>query len=124
MSLQTETVSPKAAPLPPLPVQDPLTPEQWRTLFAIADTIIPSIQSGAVRHSKGVLSVSANDYSKAVAKLQDLASPHEDPSLAESYLSERASSNPAFRDTLNRFFGFYAPQKTRNEIQLVLNILK
>jgi choline dehydrogenase-like flavoprotein len=123
MSLHTDTVSPKAAALPPLPTQDPLTPEQWRTLFAITDAVIPSIQSRSAGQSKRVLSLTANDYAKAVSTLTSLAPSDEREGLAETYLNECASSNPAFRDTLHRFFGFYAPQKVRNELQLVLNIL-
>lgn len=124
MSLHSETVSPKAAALPPLPVQDPLTPEQWRTLFAITDTVIPSIQSSSAGHAKGVLSVAGNEYAAAVTRLKTLAPSNEEETLAETYLADRASSNPAFRDALHRFFGFYAPQKVKNELQLVLNILK
>jgi hypothetical protein len=125
MSVTTEAVSPKATPLPPLPAEDPLTPDQWKTLFAISDTIIPAVQSAAGVHSKGVLSIPANDHSTAVTQLKSLASSSSaDESVVDTYLSDIPSTNPAFRDTLYRFFGFYLPQKSANELKFILNILK
>jgi hypothetical protein len=125
MSVTTEPVSPKATPLPPLPAQDPLSPEQWKALLAIADTVIPAVQSAAGVHSKGVLSVPANDFSTTVTELKGYASSsNADESAVDAYLNDVPSTNPAFRDTLYRFFGFYLPQKSANELKLILNILK
>jgi len=124
MSVTTQSVSPRATPLPPLPTQDPLTPEQWQTLLAITDTVIPAVQSAAGVRSKGVLSVAEKEYTTAVAKLRALAPSNEDEGVVDAYLKDVPSQNPVFRDTLYRLFGIYLPQKTANELKLILNILK
>jgi hypothetical protein len=109
MALTTDIVSPKAAALPPLPAEDPLTAAQWKTLLAIADAIVP-----AVRPAKD------NEYSTAISKLQSLT-PDADEAVAKAYLHENATSNPAFREGLHRVIGLYLPQSSRKELGMVRN---
>jgi hypothetical protein len=126
MSLPTAPVSPKASPLPPLPSEDPLTPAQWKTLLAIADAVIPTIKPVSTAQAITEVAVTDNEYSTAVSTLVALV-PEDDPVAevaAKEYLEDRASANPAFRIELQRIFSMYMPQSTKNELTMVLNILK
>lgn len=123
MSLTAAPVSPKAAPLPPIPGQDPLSPAQWKTLLAIADAIIPTIAPIASAHAQKELPVGPNEYATAISTLRGLAPDSEGEGLAELYLRESASSNPAFREAIHRLVALYMPTKSRNELGFVLNIL-
>lgn len=124
MSLPTQPVSPKAAPLPPMPAEDPLTEAQWKTLLAITDTVIPSIKPMAVANTKTEVPATDNEYSTAITTLKALSPDPEGDEVAKAYLQENASANPAFRESLRRLVAMYMPQSTRKEILMVLNILK
>jgi hypothetical protein len=126
MSLPTKPVSPKATPLPPLPTEDPLSPEQWKTLLAIADAIVPAIKPASVANVQTEVAVTDNDYSTAISELRGVT-PEDDPdaeAAAKDYLAESATSNPAFQLELQRIFSMYMPQSTKNQLGMVLNILK
>jgi hypothetical protein len=126
MSLPSEPVSPKAAPLPPLPDEDPLTPAQWTTLLAIADAVVPAIKPVSTANASIEIAVADNDYSSAVSALSALTL-EDDPdagTIAKDYLADNASSNPAFKSELQRLFAMYMPQSTKKELGMVLNILK
>jgi hypothetical protein len=126
MSLPTKLVSPKATPLPPLPTEDPLSPEQWKTLLAIADAVVPAIKPVSVADSRTEVAVTDNDYSTAISELRALT-PEDDPdaeTAAKEYLADSATSNPAFRLELQRIFSMYVPQSTKSQLGTVLNILK
>jgi hypothetical protein len=122
--LPTETATPKAAPLQPLPEVDPLTPPQWKTLLAITDAVIPSIQPFTKANPSLELAITDNGYSTALSTLKGLAPQGTDDTVVMAYLKENASSDPAFQHTLYRLFGLYMPQSTKKELTLVLNILK
>lgn len=126
MSLPTEPVSPKATPLPPLPAEDPLTPAQWKTLLAIADTVIPAVKPTSTANSRTEVAVADNEYSTAVSALRGLT-PENDPdadTAAKEYLADNASSNPLFRLELQRIFAMYMPQSTKKQLTTVLSILE
>jgi hypothetical protein len=125
-ALLTEAVSPTAAPLPPLPIDDPLTPAQWKTLLAIADACVPAIKPMSSANTKTEIAVPDIEYSAAVSAVRALT-PKSDPeaeATAKEYLADHASSNPAFRLELHRLFAMYMPQSTRKELTMVLSILK
>ncbi|KAF2124694.1 long-chain fatty alcohol dehydrogenase [Dothidotthia symphoricarpi CBS 119687] len=124
-SLSTAPVSPKAAPLPPLPASDPFTPAQWKTLLAIADACVPAIKPISQANTQTELAVSDQEYAAAVAKLKALT-PQDDPDAgnnAKEYLAVSATSNPAFKEELHRIFALYMPHDTKTKIGMVLNIL-
>jgi hypothetical protein len=126
MSLPTESVSPKAAPLPPLPSEDPLTPEQWKTLLAIADAVVPAVRPVSLANANTEVPITDNEYSTAVGALIALI-PESDPDAqvaAKDYLAESASSNPEFRLELHRVFAMYMPQSTKSQLGMILNVLK
>jgi hypothetical protein len=125
-ALPTEPASPNATPLPPLPINDPLTPSQWKTLLAIADACVPAIKPMSAANTKTEIAIPDTDYSAAISALRALI-PKSDPdaeAMARDYLADNASSNPEFRSELHRLFAVYMPQSTRKELTMVLNILK
>ncbi|KAF2197247.1 long-chain fatty alcohol dehydrogenase [Delitschia confertaspora ATCC 74209] len=123
MSLPFETVSPKAPPAAALPAVDPLTQAQWKTLFAIADAVIPTIQPYSIANTKRELPIKDNEYSTAISTLRALAPSDQEDAVLKDYLKENASSIPEFRECFYRLFGFYMPQSTKKELTLVLNLL-
>ncbi|KAF2815869.1 long-chain fatty alcohol dehydrogenase [Mytilinidion resinicola] len=122
-AVPVEIISPKQAPLPPLPEVDPLTAPQWKTLLAIADAVIPAIQPLAIARPRLELAVPDNVYLTALSKLKGLAPKGTDEAVLEAYLKESASSNPAFREAFTRIVGQWMPQQSRNDLLMVLNIL-
>ncbi|KAL1644330.1 hypothetical protein SLS61_008837 [Didymella pomorum] len=125
MSLPTESVSPKATPLPPLPKEDPLTPAQWKTLLAITDACIPSVKPTSIANTKTEIAASDTEYSTALSTIRGLM-PESDPDAtvaATDYLQDYASSHPAFKQELQRIFALYMPSSTRQELTTVLNVL-
>lgn len=124
-ALPTDTVSPKATPLPPVPSEDPLTPAQWKTLLAIADAVVPAIRPMSTADARTQLATTDIEYSTAVGKLTKLT-PEHDPdagNAAREYLEEHASKDPLYRLELHRLFSLYMPQSQRNELCMVLNVL-
>ncbi|KAI4608568.1 hypothetical protein J4E83_009004 [Alternaria metachromatica] len=124
-TLPSEPVSPKATPLPPLPAEDPLTPQQWKTLLAITDAVIPAIKPISTAKTQTELAATDTDYSTAVSKLRALA-PGNDPdaeTAVKEYLDDYASQDPAFRAELQRVFAMYMPQNQRKDLCMVLNVL-
>jgi hypothetical protein len=123
-TLPSVPVSPKASPLPPIPAQDPITEDQWRTLLALADCIIPSIQPSSSAQPSTQLGVPDADYATALGKIEHYALADDDTSLAKKYLQEKASDIPEFRENLRRLLTFYVPTDQKKEFSLGLTLLK
>ena len=123
--LNASPVSPKASPVPARPAEDPLTKDQWRTLLAIADTIVPSIHAESAGPSKHGLVIDDSAYSLTLSTLQQRLKPTDGKVdvLAKKFLEERPSENPAFKEILTRFFGLWAPSEAKQQITLILNLL-
>ncbi|KAI8932956.1 hypothetical protein NX059_010425 [Plenodomus lindquistii] len=121
----TEPVSPKATPLPPLPSKDPLTPDQWKTLLAILDAVVPAIKPASTANPRIELVVADTEYSSAVSKLIGLVpSTDTNPEDAvKQYLEDYASKNPLFRQQLQRILSMYMPQSQRNQLSTILTVL-
>jgi hypothetical protein len=123
-ALPSARVSPKDSPLPPVPAEDPITQDQWRTLLSLADCVIPSIQPSSVAEPTSQLAVPDPDYSTALGKIEQYAVADGGNGLAEKYLQEKASDIPAFIDNLRRILTFYVPPGMKKEFQLGLTLLK
>ncbi|EOA85119.1 hypothetical protein ACJQWK_06557 [Exserohilum turcicum] len=122
---QPDPVSPKATPLRPLPSEDPLTPEQWNTLLAVADAIIPAITPASAAKPDSEQPAADTDYAAAVSTLRARI-PESDAdaeSTAKGYLADVPSQHPAFRAELQRIFAVYMPVSQRNELLMVLSAL-
>jgi hypothetical protein len=125
LELRTEPVDVKASPLPPAPAEDPLTKDQWRTLLAFADSIIPSV----VPHSSGqtssdVRAIPAGEYASATVSIENHALGGGHTGLAKAYLDERPSQLPAFKENVYRFLGLHTPHELRKLLAFGLDTLK
>lgn len=113
---------PLDVPIPPLPDTQLFSELQWKTLLSLADTMIPSVRSSGNANTTKV--VPAPQFDSAVSKLaSDIPGP-DSAQKATRYLEENASSNPAFRDNIQRLFGTFVHQEGRKGLSLVLNALK
>ena len=114
----------KLSPLPPLPTEDPLTKDQWRTLLAFADTVVPSIvPSSQCSNPKLELAVNETDYAVAFNKIEASVAGKE-PGLARNYMLQKASDIQLFRDNLYRLLSLYVPADLKLQMTLGLNLLK
>ena len=129
---------PEEVPLPPVPSTEVFTDLQWKTLLSLADTVIPSVRardpaSGSVTGSTisdklvpvSQLNNAVSDLAKRIA---DNGSHSTDPAvatqLARQFVEESASSDPAFRELLQRTMAVNIHQEGKNGISLVLTALK
>jgi hypothetical protein len=122
-SLPSASVPLKASPLPPTAKGDPLTKDQWRTLLALADAMVPCVQPAGAAGPKD-LEVPASVYSTSLANIEKFALASDEVGLAKSYLSERPSEIPEFVESLHRLLSFYVPTDLKQQMTLGLNLLK
>lgn len=118
----TSQFTPKASPLPSLP-EDPLTPSQWRLLLALADAIIPTVVPETPVDPMKELAVPSSEYSQALTTLESTNLRGDEEGLAKTYLSERPSQNPAFKEALWRFIGCHVPADLKSQLALAFNLL-
>jgi hypothetical protein len=117
----------KLSPLAPPPSKDPLTRDQWRTLLAFADTVVPSIvPKSQLSNSKMELPLDQTDYAFAMNKVEQSArgAITKDPGLARKYMLQKASDVQAFKDSLYRLLSLYVPDDLKQQMTLGLNLLK
>jgi hypothetical protein len=113
---------PKDVPLKALG-EDPLTTDQWRTLLAICDTVIPAIQPEAVAKRSAHFALPADEYAQEVAKIEK-ENQEKSRELSAQYLAESASSLQEFRDGLHRILGQSVPPDALKDLVMVLYLLK
>jgi hypothetical protein len=124
-TFNVEPVTIKASPRAPKPEEDPLTQDQWRTLLAIADTVVPAI----VEQSKGTVSFKAiavepTEYARAVTAIEKHALRQQRTDFAIDYLKERPSQLPAFKEAVWRFLALNTPQDQLKAMRMGLNLLQ
>jgi hypothetical protein len=114
----------KESPLPRAPSTDPLSKDQWKAMYAFADTIVASIQPA--RHDKQNLDlgIPENDYAVAVTKIEHYALASGNTSLVEDYLMEKPSQVPLFRENIYRLLSCYVPKDLYDQLTLGLTLLK
>lgn len=118
--------APLDSPLPPPPSGEVLTEAQWKTLMAIGDTLIPSIETSS-DPSTTKLSVPKHVYTAALNKLEEVvASNPEGPKgeIIQKYLEENASSTPGFKEALHRLLGEYLQEDALRGIRAILSALE
>ena len=112
---------PPAIPLPP-PPNHVLTAEQWGIFAAIADTVVPSFTPARgnrlLQHP-----LRADEYATAKDSVQRIAG---DPSddLIDAYLSESATAQSEFRNSLLRMVGYHMDDTAKKGFLFILNALK
>ena len=111
-----ERLNPLPNPLPPPPAKEIFTAAQWRTLLAVADTVIPSLTfstsqtrlpSTAVQTVENAIRLPPEQYDGVAKDLEARLAPDAPATLVHAYLEENASSNPRFREALQRLLGSY-----------------
>ncbi|GKZ98706.1 hypothetical protein AnigIFM60653_000039 [Aspergillus niger] len=114
---------PLDVPLPPVPSTKIFTEQQWTTLLSLADTVIPSIRSPSAYISPSTKVIPHSELNRSLATLtQSIRSP-DAGTIAAQYLEEDASSNPLFREGLQRLFSQYVHDEGRNGLGFILNAL-
>lgn len=116
--------TPLAAPLPPVPTEEVFTDLQWKTLLSLADTVIPSIRRPETATSRAQKVVSGEELDSAISTLTSSIEGPDAADLAARYLEEDVSSNPEFKEAIQRLFGRHVPTEARKGIALVLTALK
>lgn len=118
--LVEETIRQTPSPLPPLPATDPISAEQWGIFSAIADTVVPSFTSS--QGNRLLQHPLRSEVYEAVAKrLKQL---DVEDGIVNRYLEENASAQSAFKQSIVRMLGFHLPEKSKNDLLTVLNVLK
>lgn len=115
--------APLDSPLPPPPSGEVLTESQWKTLMAIGDTFIPSIETSS-DPSITKLSVPENEYTAAVSKLEEVLASNAESGMIQKYLEENISSIPGLKEALHRQLGEYLQEDARKGIRAILSALE
>jgi hypothetical protein len=116
--------TPKESPLAPLPTKHPLTPGQWKTILALADTVVPCVRPERSARKGLDISLAQNDYAMALNKIERFTASSGNANLAREYLSERPSENQAFKDNLYRLLALYVPADLKQQLTLGLTLLE
>ncbi|CAG8121578.1 unnamed protein product [Penicillium olsonii] len=122
-TLDVSSYTPQEVPLPPAKPSTFFTELQWKSFFALADAVVPAINTSATSRSSKNLVVSDAEYNSAVVGLTNLISGPDANSIATRYLQEDASSNPLFRSTAERILSDHVHDEGRNGVGLILNAL-
>jgi hypothetical protein len=118
---QLHGADPPAIPLPP-PPNHILTAEQWGIFAAIADTVVPSFTPARgnrlLQHP-----LRADVYATVKDGVQQIAGAPSDD-LIDAYLSENASAQSEFRNSVLRMVGYQMDDAAKNGFLFILNALK
>lgn len=116
-----QAADPPAIPLPP-PPNHVLTAEQWGIFAAIADTVVPSFTPARgnrlLQHP-----LRADEYATVKASVQRIAGAPSDD-LIDAYLSENATAQSEFRNSLLRMVGYQMDETAKKGFLFILNALK
>ena len=121
---QADVVAPLANALPQPPDDEVLTEDQWTTLLAIADTVIPQVVRSSSIPTKGQLALPNAEYNSTVEELKASINNPPDRSVIQKYLAESATTEKAFRRELQRFLAVHIREDARKGIALILSTLK
>ncbi|EEH09589.1 long chain fatty acid oxidase [Histoplasma capsulatum G186AR] len=122
--LTSTTVEILESPLPPAPAASTvLTPLQWKTLLALADTVIPSIRPRSAAVCPGACTISDAEFALATHTLQSVQNDFAHSDIAVQFLAENASSVPEFKESMCRVLGQQIPDEARRGISVILNAL-
>ena len=102
MADQTVTTSytPRDVPVPPVSTTQLLSDLQWKSLLALADTVIPSIQAQEDAHSLSDKVVCLLELNPAMSTLAASIPSPDAAQLARKYLEEHPSDNPHFKEAI------------------------
>ena len=122
---QLDILAPLATPLPEAPGDQFFTDDQWTTLMAIMDTVIPSIRrETAAKREFSQLTLSDVEYNAAIDHLKKNVVNAPDGESFDDYLEERPSDNAGFQDLLKRSLIHYTRDDARKGLAFILSALK
>ena len=133
---EQQAYTPLEATVPPRSAEDVLSEEQWKTLFSLTDTFIPTIRGldpgnnsrESIISDKLVPVAQLNHVVSSLARRLRHDNSTLDPAaatqLAYRFYEENTSSNPLFREDLRYSLANYVHDEGVKGIILVLNILK
>ena len=116
MSATQAVLAPMVPPMPDPPTGEAFTPEQWTTLLAIMDTIVPSIKRGQT--------ISDAEYSQLTAHLKKTVVEAPEGAALDEFLEEKPSDNPRFCALLKRSLVLYSREDVRKNLLFILWALK
>lgn len=124
-SSQMDALAPLPVPLPEGPSEKYFTDEQWTTLMAIMDTVIPSVRRESASGNKtSQLTVPDVEYNAAVDHLKETVVNAPESESLDEYLDEKPSDNPAFHGLLRRTLIQYTRDDARKGLAFILSALK
>jgi hypothetical protein len=119
------SLAPLATPLPDPPAGEAFTPNQWTTLLAIMDALIPSVQRDSTSTDEiSQYTISDAEYNMMVDHLKKTLVEAPDSEALDEYLQERPSEDPKFQDLLKRTLIHYSPDDVRKGLAFILSTLK
>ena len=121
-STELKAFAPLSTTLPPLKDNQILTDAQWATLMAVADAIIPSIRVSS-ELSLDHFNVQTAEYSTTTEILRK-SIPGRNAGIAESYLNERPSTIPEFKELLSRILSDHLRDEALKGVRTILYALE
>ena len=116
-------IAPLDTPLPPVPPGEVLTPSQWITFLAIADTIVPSIADSSTQPLDDLV-LEMDEYNNAIRKIQKTLPAGAPSDAVQKYMKDKPSSTPGFKDLMHRTFGHYMRDDALKGIRVILSALE
>ena len=123
---QLSQLAPLATVLPSPPDDEVLSAEQWTTLMAVAETVIPEVRpSPTSKIPDGPqMYLSDEEYRATVAEMKSSVQNAPENTVLESYLSESPANSEEFRREFQRTLACHIREDARKGIALVLSTLK
>lgn len=122
----TSMIAPLITPLPSPPAKSYYSEQQWTTLMAIMDTVIPSIKRASATTDSNISSdpIPDENFNIAFDELKrTITNPPSEETLTE-YLAEKPSDNPEFHELVNRMLMDYSREDARKGFSVLLSALK
>lgn len=107
------------------PSPDFYTETQWQALFAILDTVVPSVVTGpgTVDNNNNERRVSQDEYEAYFEQMSRRMVKPPSRKAFDAYMAERPSDIPAFRDHVTRTVASLLPG-TRAQLGTILWLLR
>lgn len=116
---------PLVSPLPDPPAEGVFSPEQWTTLMAMMDAVVPSIKRGPkARSTRSQQTITDAEYNKLLEHLNKTVVGAPDSNALDVYLAERPSDSPRFQALLKRSLVAFSRDDIRKNLLFVLSALK
>ncbi|KAI9839696.1 MAG: hypothetical protein M1838_004308, partial [Thelocarpon superellum] len=109
--------------LPDPPDHEVFTPDQWKMVLAMADTIVPEIRPSHTPHLGPQLFLTQSEYAAAVQDIKNSVANPPDDAVIEQYLAENATSNARFRRELQRIFAAHVRDDVRSGVGLIISMV-